>query len=204
MRIVIIGAGKLGYSIAELLSKEQYDIVVVDQNEARLETVKDTLDVLTIAANGSSPITMTHQRLYHNMAPDELRLPRFHPRRIFSPPTSQDILKCGCNHRFILRMGKIRTHSTAILLWRQFGIRGHIRQNNIITHAENSLRILEKSISLLQRHLKNADIRYAQGKQQPFLVMGKITEHPLFRRRPAHQINPALGKYPGLVMIQPP
>ena len=44
MRIVIIGAGKLGYSIAELLSKEQYDIVVVDQNEARLETVKDTLD----------------------------------------------------------------------------------------------------------------------------------------------------------------
>ena len=44
LRIVIIGAGKLGYSIAELLSKEQYDIVVVDQNEARLETVKDTLD----------------------------------------------------------------------------------------------------------------------------------------------------------------
>ena len=58
LRIVIIGAGKLGYSIAELLSKEQYDIVVVDQNETRLETVKDTLDVLTIAANGSSPITM--------------------------------------------------------------------------------------------------------------------------------------------------
>ena len=58
MRIVIIGAGKLGYSIAELLSKEQYDIVVVDQNESRLETVRATLDVLTIAANGSSPITM--------------------------------------------------------------------------------------------------------------------------------------------------
>ena len=46
LRIVIIGAGKLGYSIAELLSKEQYDIVVVDQNETRLETVKDTLNVL--------------------------------------------------------------------------------------------------------------------------------------------------------------
>lgn len=58
MRIIIIGAGKLGYSIAELLSKEEYDIVVVDQNADRLEIVKETLDVMTMEANGSSPITM--------------------------------------------------------------------------------------------------------------------------------------------------
>ena len=58
LRIVIIGAGKLGYSIAELLSNEQYDVVVVDQNEERLEAVKNNLDVLTILANGASPITM--------------------------------------------------------------------------------------------------------------------------------------------------
>ena len=30
VRIVVIGAGKLGYSIAELLSNEQMDVVVVD------------------------------------------------------------------------------------------------------------------------------------------------------------------------------
>ena len=58
MRIVIIGAGKLGYSIAELLSNEQFDVVVVDHDEERLEVVKNNLDVLTIAANGASPITM--------------------------------------------------------------------------------------------------------------------------------------------------
>ena len=58
MRIVIVGAGKLGYSIAALLSNEQYDVVVVDQDEARLEAAKNTLDVLTILANGASPITM--------------------------------------------------------------------------------------------------------------------------------------------------
>ena len=58
MRIVIIGAGKLGYSIAELLSNEQYDVVVVDQDETRLEAVKNNLDVLTILANGASPVTM--------------------------------------------------------------------------------------------------------------------------------------------------
>ena len=56
MRIVIVGAGKLGYSIAELLANEEFDVVLVDQDETRLEAAK--LDVLTIAANGASPITM--------------------------------------------------------------------------------------------------------------------------------------------------
>ena len=60
MRIVVVGAGKLGYSIAELLSNEQFDVVVVDHDEERLEVVKNTLDVLTVHANGASPITMNN------------------------------------------------------------------------------------------------------------------------------------------------
>ena len=58
MRIVVVGAGKLGYSIAKLLSNEQYDVVVVDNDNERLQVVQETLDVLGIAANGASPITM--------------------------------------------------------------------------------------------------------------------------------------------------
>ena len=58
LRIVIIGAGKLGYSVAQLLAQEQYDVVVVEQDEARRQVVKDNLDVLTIGANGASPLTM--------------------------------------------------------------------------------------------------------------------------------------------------
>ena len=58
MRIVIVGAGKLGYSIAELLANEEFDVVLVDQDETRLEAAKNTLDVLTVTANCASPITM--------------------------------------------------------------------------------------------------------------------------------------------------
>ena len=58
MHVVVVGVGKLGYSIAELLSKEQMDVVVIDRDAARLEAVKNTLDVLTVMANGASPITM--------------------------------------------------------------------------------------------------------------------------------------------------
>ena len=52
MRIVVVGAGKLGYSIAELLSNEQMDVV------------KNTLDVLTVPANGASPVTMNDPDIY--------------------------------------------------------------------------------------------------------------------------------------------
>ena len=51
MRIVIVGAGKLGYSIAQLLAEDQYDVVVVEIDEKRREVVKNSLDVLTIGHN---------------------------------------------------------------------------------------------------------------------------------------------------------
>ena len=58
MRVVIVGAGKLGYTIAELLSSEQMSVTVIDREESQLVAVKNNLDVLTITANGASPITM--------------------------------------------------------------------------------------------------------------------------------------------------
>ena len=58
MQIIIVGAGKLGYTIADLLSREQHEVVVIDHDESQLTAVKNNLDVLTITANGASPITM--------------------------------------------------------------------------------------------------------------------------------------------------
>lgn len=58
MRVVIVGAGKLGYTIAELLSNEGMAVTIIDNEESRLTAIKNNLDVLTIAANGASPITM--------------------------------------------------------------------------------------------------------------------------------------------------
>lgn len=63
MRIVVIGAGKLGYSVAQLLAQEQYDVIVIEQDESRREIVKNNLDVLTITANGASPLTMEDYRV---------------------------------------------------------------------------------------------------------------------------------------------
>ena len=48
MRIVVVGAGKMGYSIAKLLADGSYDVVVIEQDDERRQVVKDSLDVLTI------------------------------------------------------------------------------------------------------------------------------------------------------------
>ena len=54
MRIVIAGAGKLGYKLAEALSRDDHDITVVDIDEQALSRVSSNLDVLTIRGNAVS------------------------------------------------------------------------------------------------------------------------------------------------------
>ncbi len=57
MRIVIAGVGKLGYSIAQLLADDQFDVVVLEANPERIESVKNELDVLAIEGNACYPET---------------------------------------------------------------------------------------------------------------------------------------------------
>lgn len=52
MKIVIIGDGKVGHKLAVQLSEEDYDIVLIDQNQGRLKEALDELDIFCIAGNG--------------------------------------------------------------------------------------------------------------------------------------------------------
>ncbi|MEM1283025.1 MAG: Trk system potassium transporter TrkA [Chlamydiota bacterium] len=45
MNIVIIGAGELGRYIATLLSKEEHNIILIDKDPAKIESVGQTIDV---------------------------------------------------------------------------------------------------------------------------------------------------------------
>lgn len=63
MKIVIAGAGRVGYSVARELSKENHDIVVIEQNEAKLKEVSNNLDVLTLSGNAASYDTLKQAEL---------------------------------------------------------------------------------------------------------------------------------------------
>ncbi len=54
MKIVIIGSGKLGRTLAEQLIQENHDIIVVDENVSKLQNVVDRLDIMGINGNGAT------------------------------------------------------------------------------------------------------------------------------------------------------
>ncbi len=55
MKILILGAGQVGSSLAENLSSEANDITVVDTNEDTLAQLQDRLDLRTVQGRGSHP-----------------------------------------------------------------------------------------------------------------------------------------------------
>jgi trk system potassium uptake protein TrkA len=55
MKIIILGAGQVGASLAEHLADEQNDITVVDIDGDRLRELQDRLDIGTVAGQASHP-----------------------------------------------------------------------------------------------------------------------------------------------------
>ncbi|MDZ7581266.1 MAG: Trk system potassium transporter TrkA [Deltaproteobacteria bacterium] len=59
MKIVIVGAGEVGYHIASHLARENKDVVVVDKNADALRRVSENIDVQVVLGSGSSPVVLT-------------------------------------------------------------------------------------------------------------------------------------------------
>ncbi len=55
MKIIILGAGQVGSSVATNLCKEAYDITVVDRNPKTLQLLRDRLDLRTVVGFASHP-----------------------------------------------------------------------------------------------------------------------------------------------------
>ena len=55
MKILICGAGQVGYGIAEQLSIQKNDVTVIDNSKDLIDNINKSLDVRTIRGNGSYP-----------------------------------------------------------------------------------------------------------------------------------------------------
>mgnify|MGYP001818906656 FL=1 len=58
MKIIILGAGQVGGTLAEHLANEQNDITVVDTDGEKLRALQDRLDIGTVAGGASHPNTL--------------------------------------------------------------------------------------------------------------------------------------------------
>ncbi len=55
MKTIICGAGDVGYSIADKLSKENFEVTVIDESDEKLSKVSENLDVKTVVGTPSLP-----------------------------------------------------------------------------------------------------------------------------------------------------
>lgn len=55
MRVIIIGAGEVGYHIAKKLSDESQEVVLIDQDPAKVRRIGENLDVQAFLGSGTSP-----------------------------------------------------------------------------------------------------------------------------------------------------
>ena len=58
MKVLVVGAGEVGYHIAAKLVSERADVVLVDIDGDRLDQVAETLDVQTVKGFGANPETL--------------------------------------------------------------------------------------------------------------------------------------------------
>ncbi len=58
MKIIIIGAGKVGYNLALNLSKEKHDVIIIDNDQEVINKAEENMDVLCIKGNGVSAQTL--------------------------------------------------------------------------------------------------------------------------------------------------
>ena len=59
MRIMIIGGGKMGTSLAQSLVDEGHDVTIIDRSEAVLQKSMDSIDAMFIKGSGVSTETLT-------------------------------------------------------------------------------------------------------------------------------------------------
>jgi trk system potassium uptake protein TrkA len=58
MRILIVGDGKVGHTLATELLREGHDITIIDQNEEVIKKTTDNLDVICVHGNGANASTL--------------------------------------------------------------------------------------------------------------------------------------------------
>ena len=58
MNIIICGAGRVGFTIAKLLTEQNHSITVIDQSSEDIQKINDTLDVKAIVGKATSPMIL--------------------------------------------------------------------------------------------------------------------------------------------------
>ena len=63
MQIVIVGLGKVGRNILQYLAEENHDVVVIDKNAEKIQSIVDKYDVMGVCGNGCMAENLKEARI---------------------------------------------------------------------------------------------------------------------------------------------
>ncbi|MBW1804143.1 MAG: NAD-binding protein, partial [Deltaproteobacteria bacterium] len=55
VKIIIVGAGEVGFHIAQKLSEENQDVFLIEKDQEKIRRINEELDVQAILGSGTSP-----------------------------------------------------------------------------------------------------------------------------------------------------
>ncbi len=58
MRIIVVGAGRIGYNLCKSLAEENHEIYLIERNEILVEKTDEKLDVKVVCGSGTDPETL--------------------------------------------------------------------------------------------------------------------------------------------------
>ena len=117
LKIVIIGAGEVGFNLAKSLSRENYDITIIDLNPDKCLRIKNTLDAHVIEGNGASQRIL--QKIDMKKVDYLLALTRIDEINLVASRISK---KMGAQHVICRLRNTEYSHKKAIITPEQFGI----------------------------------------------------------------------------------
>ncbi|MDO4547226.1 MAG: Trk system potassium transporter TrkA [Clostridia bacterium] len=65
MNIVIVGGGKVGYALADVLARENHDVTMIDNDQEALDRACNTLDIMGVFGNGANVKTLIEAGVDH-------------------------------------------------------------------------------------------------------------------------------------------
>lgn len=168
MHVIVVGAGEVGFDVAQMLSGEGHDVVVIERDADRVAAVREKLDVMAVRGNGAASETLK-----------EARVDRTDMLIAVTTVDEVNIIACMMADRLGVEttIARIRsdeyTDTESVLRAGDFGI-------DFVIHPEESA--AEEAARLIRRAGATDALAFADGRLQ--LLGMKITRNsPVLGRR---------------------
>ncbi len=176
MKIIIVGCGKVGYSLAERLTHENHDITIIDTSATVIAEAQEALDVLAVDGNGAALETL--KRASSDKADILIAATNADETNLLACICAK---KLGCKHT-IARVRNPQYTKQVIFLKNELGL--SLAVNPELTAAHEIYRMIQFP-SFLKRD------SFDKGRVE--LVEFKITEDSRLNGKKIMEVASALG-----------